>query len=1143
MTVNTFGLDIGNASVGWAVLSNNRIVATGVRCFDLPEISAGSGDGAGKPLNYVRRNSRLTRHRLANRARRLTRLARLLKRQGLIHHASVLSEVPEATPPASSGHRAAPMSTWQLRVHALDHLLSPADWARVIYHLCKHRGFHWATLAEEVGADTDKETGRVKVALKGTKALMHDKQYRTAAEMLVTEYPTQGQRNKRQSYDKALSRELLDEEFAKLFAQQRLLGNPHTSPEFEALIRSRQAGVPAGIFWEQKPALAGAQLLQMLGRCTFERAPAGPDGKGEFRAPKASFSAERHVWLTKLNNLRIHVDGGTRGLTDAEREHTIHGPYKTEKYLYSSLKSALVKGGFWSPTVRFVGLAYPSGAQAEGGAKDPEKDTLMHLRSWHTMRSAFKKAGHEDLWLQISTPALEGEPDWLDGIAWALSVYKDAHHIRDALTALQLPHADQSIAVLERLSFDQFSNLSLKALRRIVPHMASGKRFDEAAALEYGHHSVTNNHTPKQPLLPPFYKGARTYKGRHDRVGTMALRDDITIANNPVVLRALNQSRKVVNELVRRYGSPTSVHIELARDLSRSLAERQKIEKRQGKYADERKNARADFETTHGFEPKGRDLEKWLLYREQGGQCAYSQTSLDTHRVLHDPNYVQIDHAIPYSRSYDNSKNNRVLVLSHENQTKGNRTPYEYLTALDGGQEGPRWHRFQAWVDSRKYRAAKSGRLLRKGFDASEAQAFSERNLNDTRYIAKAFKDYVEQHLLFAPGPDDQTRQRCTVVSGQLTAFLRARWGFIKVRADNDRHHALDAIVIAACTGGMVQRLSTYSRRNELAHIPAGTPDPETGEILNPQAFDRAQHAFPTPWPNFRAEALARVFATSPVVLRQDIQALGTYSQAELAALEPLFVSRAPKRRNGGAGHMETIRSTPPAVLAQGGAVERVALTNLTQKDLDRLYDPERNARLYTAIRERMAQHDHNAAQAFGPDRPLFKPDRHGQPTGPQVHKVKLLITKTTTMPVRGGGAANGNLARVDVFHKGSRYYLVPVYLHHLVTALPQRAIAAGKPESAWPVMDESYRFEMSIYPNDLVQIVQKKATHLGYFSSCDRRDGSVDLWAPDRDTREGKGGRYENIGLKTALSLTKYHVGVLGDRHPAPPEVRRELA
>ncbi len=71
----TIGLDIGIASVGWAVLTSNRIVALGVRAFDKAETAK-----EGESLNLARRNARLMRRRLRRRAWRQTKVARLLKR-------------------------------------------------------------------------------------------------------------------------------------------------------------------------------------------------------------------------------------------------------------------------------------------------------------------------------------------------------------------------------------------------------------------------------------------------------------------------------------------------------------------------------------------------------------------------------------------------------------------------------------------------------------------------------------------------------------------------------------------------------------------------------------------------------------------------------------------------------------------------------------------------------------------------------------------------------------------------------------------------------------------------------------------------------------------------------------------------------
>lgn len=140
-----FGLDIGIASVGWAVLNEVRIVDLGVRCFDKAETVKG------EPLNLARRQARLLRRRLYRRAWRLTKLARLLKREGLIDDTQVFARSPSFTEPDPTdpqGKRQRTSSAWELRRQGLDRLLTPLEWARVIYHLCKHRGFHWMSKAE-----------------------------------------------------------------------------------------------------------------------------------------------------------------------------------------------------------------------------------------------------------------------------------------------------------------------------------------------------------------------------------------------------------------------------------------------------------------------------------------------------------------------------------------------------------------------------------------------------------------------------------------------------------------------------------------------------------------------------------------------------------------------------------------------------------------------------------------------------------------------------------------------------------------------------------------------------------------------------------------------------------------------------------
>jgi CRISPR-associated endonuclease Csn1 len=116
--------------------------------------------------------------------------------------------------------------------------------------------------------------------------------------------------------------------------------------------------------------------------------------------------------------------------------------------------------------------------------------------------------------------------------------------------------------------------------------------------------------------------------------------------------------------------------------------------------------------------------------------------------------------------------------------------------------------------------------------------------------------------------------------------------------------------------------------------------------------------------------------------------------------------------------------------------------------------------------------------------------------------------------------------------------------VHHRVKGLPDRAIVAFKDEAEWTQIDDSFAFCFSLHPNDLVRVSQKgKSPILGYFSSCHRGTGNINIWAHDRNQHTGKDGLLEGIGVKTALSIEKFHVDVLGKSYPAPPETRRDLA
>jgi CRISPR-associated endonuclease Csn1 len=1058
----TLGLDIGMASVGAALIlpAQKRILSLYVRAFDKAET-----DKEGESLNKIRRESRSTRRRIRRRAHRLLRLARLMKRVGLIN---------EASPNAFTLTHATP---WELRAEGLDRLLEPREWATSLYHIVKHRGFQSTRKSE---AKADEKAGEMLSGVKHNQALLKETSYRTMGELAARHADfKENKRNKGGSYIHTFLRSDLEDELSKLFEAQRGLGNSFALADFQTKVRE--------LLMARRPALSGNALIDMVGKCTFE--------KSEYRAPKASYRAERFIWLGKLNNLKIVTGGDARALSDDERRSIIDQPFNSAKLTFKQVRKALKL----DPHQRFNLLSYrPDG---KGKDKDPEESTFFEPKAFHTLRKAYEKAKLDSEWKRDSSDA-----DRLDALAYALTCYKEDGESREYLAGkgVESPIIE---AVLEE-SFDKFIHLSQKALIKILPSMEAGRRYDDAAKDAGYNHSQPSNDGKKQTYLPPL---------------------DRDIIRNPVVYRALNQARKLVNAIVSEYGPPAAVHIELARDLSKPFDERKRIEKEQKQFRENKEKASADFQELFQRTPAKSDLPKWRLFREQSDQCPYCQQALDIDRLFGD--YSQVDHALPYSRSFDDSMNNKVLVHTKCNQDKGNRTPHEYL---DGANDSPQWQNFSAWVLSIKsIRQAKRNRLLRVNFGKEESAEFRDRNLNDTRYICREFKRMVETQLQWHP--DSKAGERCVVLAGQATALLRTRWGLLKERDKGDLHHALDAAVIAATSRSLVKRISDYSRRKELGMVRDTYIDPETGEVLNASALRQIEEHFPNPWPYFRDELLARLSPNPASALEN----LPSFDKTLIADIRPVRVSRAPTRRGLGPAHQETIRS----IREDNQSAIKTPLAELTSKDLENIVGFGRDTALIEAIRSRLEEFNGNGKKAFDPKQPpLRKPSKNPE-KAPIVRSVKLLTTQKSGLPVRKGIANNDTMLRADIFTKNKEFYAVPVYVADAAKKeLPNKAVVGNTPEEDWPVMDDTYTFLFSLYPNDWVTLRLKKEVREGYYAGLDRGTASINIWLHDRNRTLGKQGLLKSNGIKTALAIEKYHVDLLGNLYRVHKEERQPI-
>ena len=380
---------------------------------------------------------------------------------------------------------------------------------------------------------------------------------------------------------------------------------------------------------------------------------------------------------------------------------------------------------------------------------------------------------------------------------------------------------------------------------------------------------------------------------------------------------------------------------------------------------------------------------------------------------------------------------------------------------------------------------------------------------------------------------------------------MRRRWGISKIRENGDLHHAVDALVIACTTDGMIQRASRYAQYRETLYTQDETSrfvvDPDTGEVVG---------QFPYPWPDFRKELEARLSADPEWA----VIALGLplYDAGEVIP-RPLFVSRMPRRKVSGPAHLETIKSPPIAL--EDGTQALVVKTELTKLKLDKsgeiagYYMPQSDRLLYEALKAQLAKFGGDGKKAFAES--FRKPKRDGTP-GPVVNKVKICEKTTSYVPVHGGkgSANNDSMIRIDVFHvEGDGYYFVPIYVADtLKPEHPNRACVAYKPLAEWKEMkDEDFLF--SLYPNDLFRVTHRRGLKLTkaqkdsslpdsyettsemlYFTGANIHVASISVRNHDNSYLAG-------LGIKTLESLEKYTVDVLGRYNPVKKEKRQTFS
>ena len=413
---------------------------------------------------------------------------------------------------------------------------------------------------------------------------------------------------------------------------------------------------------------------------------------GKRRAPRALLNAQRFRMLQKVNDLEVIAkDESRRKLTPEERETLLDEMERQKEISFPGIRK-LIK-----PALKGTEFNFERG----GEKKLPGNKTAAALR-----------AVFGDRWDEFprhDQDAIVGE---VMGIEKAEVPRTPAAARPGASTAKPPPPSARSTSKPATL------------LSPAKPSKPSFRKWKRAS-----------------PTRPPAMKSSNSPAARTSSTGFPPVVEACKTIRNPVVMRTLTETRRVVNGIIRKHGKPVYIRIELAREMKKSREDRKKITSdiKKRERANEDLRARIQKETGN---PRvmGRDLLKARLWTECNGECPYTGNPIPFRGLFSDDSPWDIEHIIPFSRCLDDSYYNKTLCYHEENRNvKRNRTPREAYEGTDHWDAMiERVKRFQGDAARDKLR-----RFQMQKHELQEFDDFSARQLNDTKYASREAAKYL----------------------------------------------------------------------------------------------------------------------------------------------------------------------------------------------------------------------------------------------------------------------------------------------------------------------------------------------------------------------------------------------------------------
>ena len=1101
------GLDIGIGSVGVGILNKvtGEIIHKNSRIF--PAAQAEN--------NLVRRTNRQGRRLTRRKKHRRVRLNRLFEESGLITDFTKIS---------------INLNPYQLRVKGLTDELSNEELFIALKNMVKHRGISYLDDASDDGNSSVGDYAQIvkensKQLETKTPGQIQLERYQTYGQLrgdftvekdgkkhrLINVFPTSAYRSEalrilqtQQEFNPQITDEFVNRYLEILTGKRKYYHGPGNEKSRTDYGRYRTNG-------ETLDNIFGI----LIGKCTFY-----PE---EFRAAKASYTAQEFNLLNDLNNLTVPTE--TKKLSKEQKNQIINyvknekamGPAKLFKYIAKLLSCDV--------------------ADIKGYRIDKSGKAEIHTFEAYRKMKTLETLDIEQM-----------DRETLDKLAYVLTLNTEREGIQEAL---EHEFADGSFSQKQVDELVQFRkanssifgkgwhNFSVKLMMELIPELYETSEEQMTILTRLGKQKTTSS------------------SNKTKYIDEKLLTEEIY---NPVVAKSIRQAIKIVNAAIKEYGDFDNIVIEMARETNED-DEKKAIQKIQKANKDEKDAAmlkaanqyNGKAELPHSvFHGHKQLATKILLWHQQGERCLYTGKTISIHDLINNPNQFEVDHILPLSITFDDSLANKVLVYATANQEKGQRTPYQALDSMDDAWS---FRELKAFVRESKTLSNKKKEYLLTEEDISKfdvRKKFIERNLVDTRYASRVVLNALQEHFRA-----HKIDTKVSVVRGQFTSQLRRHWGIEKTR-DTYHHHAVDALIIAASS-----QLNLWKKQKNtlVSYSEDQLLDIETGELISDDEYKES--VFKAPYQHFVDTLKSKEFEDSILFSYQvDSKFNRKISDATIYATRQAKVGKDKADETYVLGKIKDIYT-------QDGYD---AFMKIYKKDKSKFlmyrHDPQTFEKVIEPILENYPNKQMNEKGKEVPCNPFLKyKEEHGyirkyskKGNGPEIKSLKYYDSKLgnhiditpkdsnnkvvlqSLKPWRTDVYFNKNTGKYEIlglkysdmqFEKGTGKYSISKEQYENIK------VREG--------VDENSEFKFTLYKNDLLLLKDSENGEQILLRFTSRNDTSkhyVELKPYNRQKFEGseylikslgtvvKGGRCIKGLAKSNISIYKVRTDVLGNQH-----------